>query len=98
MSGTRGADRGRLGRHARFPNGRVYGGANVFPNYRIVNQLDAGRDGVSYRALDIRNGNEVILVALDAQLEAPALKRRVARRLRLASLLTHPTAWRIHEL
>jgi len=70
----------------------------VFSNYRIVNQVSAGRDGVCYRAIDGRSNAEVLLVALDARLEAPHLKRQTARRLRLASLLTHTTARRILDL
>ena len=45
---------------------------NVFSNYRIVNQVSAGRDGVSYRAIDVRSDAEVLLVALDARLERAA--------------------------
>ena len=70
----------------------------MFSNYRIVNQVSAGRDGVSYRAIDVRSDAEVLLVALDARLEEPHLKRPLARRLRLASLLTHATARRILDL
>ncbi len=70
----------------------------MFSNYRIVNQVSAGRDGVCYRAIDGRSDAEVVLVALDARLEAPQLKRHLARRLRVASLLTHITARRILDL
>jgi serine/threonine protein kinase/class 3 adenylate cyclase len=70
----------------------------VFANYRIINQVSAGRDGVCYRARDVRSDAEVLLVALDARLEAPEWKRPMARRLRLASLLAHPTARRILDL
>ena len=44
----------------------------VFSNYRIVNQVSAGRDGVSYRAIDVRSDAEVLLLALDARLESAA--------------------------
>jgi serine/threonine protein kinase/class 3 adenylate cyclase len=70
----------------------------VFADYRIVNQVSAGRDGVAYRAIDARSDTEVLLLALDARLEALQGRRPLARRLRLATLLTHPTARRILDL
>jgi serine/threonine protein kinase/class 3 adenylate cyclase len=70
----------------------------VFPNYRIVNQVGAGCDGVSYRARNLRTDSDVVLVALAPDLAAPHLMRPLVRRCQLARLLTHPTARRILEL
>ena len=81
-----------------FENRRRAQDTDVFSNYRIINQVSAGRDGVSYRAIDVRSNAEVLLITLDARLEAPHLKPQIARRLRLASLLKHPTAQRTLDL
>jgi serine/threonine protein kinase/class 3 adenylate cyclase len=66
--------------------------------YRLSSQLGSGRDGVRYRAIDRNDGVTVEAVLLrEAQADLvrwPA----IARRLRQASMIDHPSARRILDL
>lgn len=66
--------------------------------YRLLGQRGAGRDGVSYRA-EARDGIGPVEIRMLAPAKADAnCWPAVVKQLRLAALLEHPTAQRIHDL
>ncbi len=70
----------------------------IADRYQLLAQLGAGPDGVAYRAEDRSTGASVEIRVLAAA-RADAERWPVcAKRLRLAALLQHPTALRVHKL
>jgi serine/threonine protein kinase/class 3 adenylate cyclase len=66
--------------------------------YRVLSQLGAGQDGVSYRALAPDAGSLVEVRDLSGARADPIRWPLVVKRLRLAARLEHPVAIRIREL
>jgi serine/threonine protein kinase len=67
-------------------------------NYRLLTQLGAGKDGIAYEAEAAAGGSAVEVRVLAGARADPARWPDLARRLRRATLLTHPGARRILEL
>ena len=65
-----------------------------FGRFRLNSQLGAGRDGVRYRALDRESGATVEVMILAGARDDPDRWPAVARRLRTAALIDHPSASR----
>jgi serine/threonine protein kinase/class 3 adenylate cyclase len=65
--------------------------------YALLEQLGAGPDGVTYRALE-SGGAAIRLIVLSDQHDDPSRWSRVVRRLRTVALLDHPGAITIRKL
>src|SRR3954447_13001330 len=68
-------------------------------NYRILDKLGAGGEGIVYKAIDNKLGRTVIIKVLPAELTAKqANLKRFEREARLASALDHPNICTIFDL
>src|SRR5438132_3629983 len=65
--------------------------------YRLLAQLEAAWDGVSYRAQDSEGSLALVRVLTGARADASRWEL-LTRRLRLALLLEHPSALQVREL
>ena len=66
-----------------------------FGRYRLISQLGAGRDGVRYRAADRADGSAIEMVLLSGARKDPARWASLTRRVRVALMISHPSARRI---
>jgi serine/threonine protein kinase/class 3 adenylate cyclase len=66
--------------------------------YRLLAQRGAGRDGVSYEAEATADGAPAEVRVLTAARQNPERWPALARRLRLAALLDHPSILRVRDL
>lgn len=66
--------------------------------YRLLAQLGAGADGVSYRAQVLSRGGLAEIRLLAGARTDPERWRQLSRRLRLAALLDHPGVLRVEKL
>jgi len=69
-----------------------------FGRFRLISQLGSGRDGVRYRASDRQDGATVEVTMLSGARDDPARWPSIARRLRTAALIEHPSAVRLVAL
>ena len=66
-----------------------------FGRYRLISQLGAGRDGVRYRAADRADGSAIEMILLSGAGNDPARWASLTRRVRVALMISHPSARRI---
>src|SRR5437660_2343852 len=70
----------------------------ILGHYRLLTQMGAGRDGVSYRAQADQGGRLCEVHHLSSARADPERFSRLVSRARLAARLQHPAATRVLEL
>ena len=67
-------------------------------HFQLIAQSGAGADGVGYRARDTNDGQAVEVRILSGARNNPSRWKQLSKRLRLASLLKHPSTLGLREL